>query len=687
MKKAYYFVAVFVLMFVAISFATTLKYHKKLHLPNDGKKGIDRSNMDTTVSPAKDFFTYANGGWLKKNPIPASESSWGIYQVVQDNNYNSLWQVMKDAASESATTNNPKIQKVGDFYLSAMDTLAIEKQGFKPLQPELDRINGIADVKGLVEVMTLYQTYGVSPAFSFFGDQDQKDSKTVVPYLYQGGLGLPDRDYYFNKDAESEKIRDEYVKHITKMLKLLGEDAKTAPKHAKTIMDMETNLARTSMTMVEQRDPYNIYHKYTIVEANALTPDIDWSVFLKSVGVTGADNIIIGQPEFFKEVNKQLKKTSLDDWKTYLRWHLLNAFAGQLSSDFVKESFHFYGTILTGTTELKPRWKRVVREADGDLGELLGEVYVSKHFSPEAKKRTLDMVNNLIAVYKERIKRLDWMSSETKTKALEKLDIIMKKIGYPDKWRDYSALKIDRGSYLMNCLRANVFAFNYMANKIGKPVVRTDWGMTPQTVNAYYNPTMNEIVFPAGILQSPLFDPEFDDAVNYGNTGATIGHEMTHGFDDQGSQYDADGNLKNWWTSEDSINFVKKAQVLVKQFNECVVLDTSHVNGSLTLGENIADLGGLLIAYEAFKNTEEGKTNPVIDGFTAEQRFFIAYAQSWQSAKRKEALAEQLITDPHAPENLRANNPVSNIPEFYKAFNIKPGDKMYRPEDQRAKIW
>jgi len=650
-------------------------------------KGIDRSNMDTTVSPAKDFFLYANGGWLKKNPIPATESAWGLYSYVQDVNYKSLLQVMKDAAAESATTKDPKIQKVGDFYISAMDTNTIEKLGAKPLQPELDRINNIKDIKGLMEVITLYQVYGISPAFGFFGDQDQKDSKSVVPYLYQGGIGLPDRDYYFNKGKEPENIRKEYVKHVAAMLKLLGEDSKTSKKHAQTIMDLETNLAQASMTAVQQRDPYNIYHKMSIAEVSALTPNIDWNAFLAALNVKGATYFVVGQPDFLKEVNKQLLKTNLDDWKTYLRWHLVSALAGQLSNDFVKEHFHFYGNILAGTPEMMPRWKRVVREADGDLGELLGEVYVSKHFSPDAKARTLEMVNNLIAVYRIRINNLDWMNAETKKKANEKLDLLMKKIGYPDIWRDYSSLKIDKSSYFNNVVQSNIFAFNYMANKIGKPVVRTDWGMTPQTVNAYYNPTMNEIVFPAGILQYPLFDPSFDDAVNYGNTGATIGHEMTHGFDDQGCQYDADGNLKNWWTKDDSTNFANRAKLLVKEFNESVVFDTIHINGELTLGENIADLGGLLIAYQAFKNTEEGRTNPTIDGFTADQRFFIAYAQSWAGQKRREALIEQILTNPHAPDNLRGNNPLSNIPEFYKAFNIKPGDKMYRNENDRVKIW
>src|ERR1017187_10117468 len=573
-------------------------------------KGIDRANMDTTVSPSKDFFMYANGGWIKKNPIPATESSWGLYSYVQDINFKSLLQVMMDAAAESASTKDAKVQKVGDFYLSAMDTTTIEKLGAKPLQPELDRINNIKDIKGLMEVITLYQVYGISPAFGFFGDQDQKDSKTVVPYLYQGGIGLPDRDYYFNKGKEPENIRKEYVKHIAAMLRLLGEDSKSANKHSKTIMELETNLAKASMTAVQQRDPYNIYHKMTIAEVSAIAPNIDWNAFLSTLNVKGATYFVVVQPDFMKEVNKQLTKVSLDDWKTYMRWHLVSALAGQLSNDFVKEHFHFYGNILAGTPELMPRWKRIVREADGDLGELLGELYVSKHFSPDAKQRTLEMVNNLISVYHDRINKLDWMNAETKKKAKEKLDLLMKKIGYPDKWRDYSSLKIDKSSYLNNVIQSNIFAFNYMSNKIGKPVVRQDWGMTPQTVNAYYNPTMNEIVFPAGILQYPLFDPAFDDAVNYGNTGATIGHEMTHGFDDQGCEYDADGNLKNWWTKEDSTNFANRAKLLVKQFNESVVLDTIHINGELTLGENIADLGGLLIAYQAFKGTEEGRSNP-----------------------------------------------------------------------------
>ncbi len=653
----------------------------------DMGQGINLTDLDTAVSPEVDFFQYANGGWLKQNPIPASESYWGIFSVLQEDNYKSLREVMEKDAKEKNAPKGSSVQKVGDFYYSGMDTARIEKDGIKPLQKEFDRINNIKNLKDVVDVIALYQTYGASPLFSFFAGQDQKNSAAVVPYLYQGGLGMPNRDYYLNNDSTSIEIRKEYVKHISKMLQLLGEDAGKANAEADSIMNIETDLAKVSMTPVEMRDPYAIYHKMDFKRANELTPAVEWKSFLNEIGIKKADYVIVGQPDFFKEANRLLNSKSIDNWKTYLRWNLINTFASKLSKKFVDEDFHFYGTILNGAPENKPRWKRILQDADYSIGEILGKEFVKQHFPPAAKKRVMEMVNNLIKVFGERINMLDWMSPETKEKAIVKLDKIMKKVGYPNKWRSYAGLKIDRGSYVWNIIRSNIFNFNYMTSKIGKPVDKTLWEMTPQTVNAYYDPSMNEIVFPAGILQPPFFNMKADDAVNYGETGATIGHEMTHGFDDEGRQYDAEGNLKDWWTKDDGTKFKARAELMVKQFYDYKVLDTLHVNGQLTLGENIADRGGLIIAYEAFKLTREGQSNEKIDGFTPDQRFFIAYAQSWAGHIRDAALRRQILTNPHAPDKLRTNGPLSDMPEFYKAFNVKPGDPMYRADGLRVKIW
>lgn len=648
--------------------------------------GLQLSWMDTSVNPAVDFFDYANGNWIKNNPIPPSESYWGIFYVLQEDNYKSLRIVMEaDAKKKSASGSN--VQKVGDFYFSGMDTAAINKLGSEPLQKEFDRINSIKNLNDLNNVIALFQTYGVSPLFNFFAMPDQMNSSEIATYLYQGGIAMPDRDYYLKTDSASAKIREEYLEHIANMFMLLGDDAAKAKEEAAVVMNIETNLAKSSMTPVEQRDPYAVYHKYSIKSADSLTPAIKWNKFLNDVGVKNIKDIIVSQPEFFKEVNSLLQNESIDNWKTYLRWCLINTFAPYLSNNFVDEHFHFFGTILTGAKELKPRWKRILQDADGAIGEILGQEFVRMHFPPEAKKRNLEMVDNLIKVFGERIEKLDWMSKETKEKAIHKLHKILKKVGYPDKWRNYDGLEINRGAYVDNIIRSNIFNFDYMIAKIGKPVDKTLWEMTPQTVNAYYDPSLNEIVFPAGILQPPFFDMNADDAVNYGETGATIGHEMTHGFDDQGRQYDADGNLKNWWTKDDEKKFKERADKMVQQFNDYVVLDSLHVNGELTLGENIADLGGLIIAYEAFKMTKEGQSDKKIDGFTPDQRFFIAYAQSWAGHERNEALKKQILTNPHSPDKLRTNAPLSNMPEFYKAFDIKPGDQMYRPDNLRVKIW
>jgi putative endopeptidase len=519
--------------------------------------------------------------------------------------------------------------------------------------------------------------------------QDEKNSDKIALHLYQGGIGLPNRDYYFNKDARTDNIRKEYVKHVAQMFRLMGDDSVTAAKQSTTIMKLETALAGKSRKLEDLRDPYKNYNKMAIASVKKFTPSIDWKVMLTNVGWKTPDTVIIGQPEFFQEVERSLKSVSIDDWKTYLRWHLINTYADRLNSAFDLEDFHFYGTVLDGKQKQRDRWKRVLDAEERAMGEVLGQLYVSKYFSPATKKRYEDMVSNVMAAYKERIEKLEWMSPQTKEKATAKLAVVAKKVGYPDKWKDYSALTISRDSYVMNVLRANVWEFNYQLNKLGKPVDRAEWDMTPQTYNAYYNPSNNEIVLPAAIFVVPgVPDSLIDDAVAYGYVGAsTIGHEITHGFDDEGRQFDAKGNLTNWWTKEDEKKFNDRAKVMEKQFSDYVVLDSMHVNGKASLGENIADLAGILLGYDAFQKTPQAKEAKAIGGFTPGQRFFLGYALGWLGQQRDERLARQIMTDVHAPMFLRVNGPFSDVPEFYKAFNVKPGDPMYRPDSVRVNIW
>lgn len=651
------------------------------------RKLLDPANMDTTVRPGDNFFMYANGAWLKTNPIPASETRWGSFNELQENNYKALHQLLDEAASKKDAKAGSNDQKVGDFYRTGMDSAAADKAGITPLNPILARIDAIKDPAGLMNEIELEQTQGIGPLFAFYVSPDDKHVTQEICQFAQGGLGMPDRDYYFNKDPRTTKIRDAYQQYQVKLMTLMGEDSNTAKKDAADIYKLETALAGASMTRVEMRDPYKLYNKYNLESLNKMTPNIDWKAMFTNLKVSGQDSCIVGMPKFFVEVSKQLKATPIDVWKKYLKFHLVNDMAPYLGSNLDNAHFDFYGRTVRGQQEQKPRWKRVLAMVDGSIGELLGQMYVDKNFKPEAKKRMLDLVNNLQQTYADRIKRLDWMSDVTKQKAIAKLNTFMKKIGYPDKWRDYSALTVVNNNYVQNIMNAAAFEYNYNINKLGKPVDRTEWGMTPPTVNAYYNPAFNEIVFPAGILQYPFFDQDADDAVNYGGIGAVIGHEMTHGFDDQGRQYDADGNLHDWWTPEDAKKFTEKADVVIKQFDSYTVLDTVHVNGHLTIGENLADLGGLAIAYEAFKKTKEGQSNEKIDGFTPDQRFFLSWAQVWRANTRPEELASRIMTDPHSPSLWRCNSPISNMPEWYAAFGVKPGDKMYRPENERAKVW
>ena len=649
-------------------------------------KAIDPKNIDTKVRPQDDFYHYANGMWIKNNPIPGTEVRWGSFSVLQDNTYKKLRGLLDEAATANAAKGTNQ-QKVGDFYASAMDSIKIEKQGISVIANELAMIDGIKTKDDVLAVAAKMQRLAIAPMFSFYVYIDQKNSSEYIPYVDQGGLSLPDRDYYVNTDPRSTKIRAEYALHLEKIFALAGEDAAKAKASAQTVLSMETRLAKASKTRVEMRDPQANYNKMTIAEVNKITPNIDWSLHFSRLKLSNTNVFIVGQPKFLEELNNMLVGETVESWKTYLRWHLISSVAGNMNNAFVEESFNFNGKIMNGAKQMKPRWKRVLGNIDNAMGEALGEVYVKKYFTDDAKKRCLDMVNNMQNVYRERIQKLDWMTDSTKKEAIAKLDVFIKKIGYPDKFKDYSKLEITRESYVGNILKANEFAFDQMIDKMGKPVDKTEWGMTPYTINAYYNPTINEIVFPAGILQFPFFDPQVDDAVNYGGIGAVIGHEMTHGFDDQGCQYDKDGNLKNWWKPADEKAFKVKTTALVNQYNEYKVLDTVRVNGELTLGENIADLGGINIAYDAFKRTKQGMENKKIDGFTADQRFFFGWSQVWRQNITKENLMQRIVTDPHSPGQFRSNGPLSNMPEFYKAFGVKEGDKMWRPESERLKVW
>lgn len=650
--------------------------------------GIEVSNFDSSFAPASDFFQFSNGSWIKANPIPDDQVRWGNFNILRDNSKANLRDLAEAASAKTDAPKGSPDQLVGDFWKSAMDTVAIEAAGLTPIKAEMESIAQIKDVTGLLKTVARMQLYGSSVMFSFYPGQDPKNSEVVVPQIYQGGLSLPDRDYYVKDDPRSKSIREEYVKHVTAMFKLYGMDEKTAKANAAVVMRIETALAKASMTRVEMRDPFKTYNKVSVAGLDSLTPSLKWADMLDGMGVPKRyDYLVLGQPEFLKALENQLKTAPVGDWKIYLQWHVLHYADNLTTSALEMESFHFYSQILNGQKQIQPRWKRVVDMMDGILGDAVGQMYVAKHFPPDAKKKADELVSNLLAVYDDRIQNLDWMSDATKKKALEKLHSIVRKIGYPDKWKTYEGLVITRDNFFQNVVNASLWTAAFEMDKIGKPVDRSEWGMTPPTVNAYYNPSMNEIVFPAGILQPPFFNPQADDAVNYGGIGAVIGHEMTHGFDDEGRNFDAKGNLSAWWSPEDSAKFMGKAQLIVDQFNGFVVLDSLHVNGQLTLGENIADLGGLNIAYEAFKRTPEGKSDKKLDGLTPDQRFFISYATIWAGSIRPEAAAQRLITDPHSPAEYRVNGTLSNMEQFYKAFDVTSKDALYRPDSLRAKIW
>ena len=647
--------------------------------------GFDTANLDKTCKPCDDFYQFAMGGWMKANPIPPEYSVWGSFSQLADKNQKNLREILEAAASTKASPGTNE-QKIGDFYASCMDTTSIDAAGSKPIEPELTLISAIQTLADLQSETERLHSKGVGVLFRFNSTQDAKDSTQVVGAAFQGGLGLPEREYYLKPDEKSKQLRDAYVKHVANMFALLGDSAAASGQEAATVLKIETALATASMKNTDLRDPDKTYHKMTLADLKTLTPTFSWESYFKAAGHAELKGINVAQPDFFKSLDAQLAATPIADWKTYLRWHLVNSAAPGLSEKFVNEEFDFRGKTLTGAKEIQPRWKRCVQATDRALGEALGQVYVQKYFPPAAKARALEMVHNLIAALRDDLQTLPWMGPETRTQATAKLEAFAVKIGYTDKWRDYSALKIDRRSYAENVVRASEFDFARRLNKIGKPVDRTEWGMTPPTVNAYNNSNMNEIVFPAGIMQPPFYDPNADDAVNYGGMGAVIGHEITHGFDDHGSKFDGKGNLKDWWTPEDLKNFTARAKCVSDQFDGYVVDGELHENGKLVLGESIADLGGLAIAYTGYEKSLQGKPRPPDrDGFTPEQRFFLGWAQVWGANERIEYARLMANTNPHPLGRFRGNGPLSNMAEFAKAFGCKHGEAMVR--EQACKIW
>jgi len=650
-------------------------------------RGLDVKNFDTTCSPCKDFFEYANGSWLMNNPVPAAYSSWSVDDEMRERNNIMLKEILESAAKDVAAPKGSNRQKIGDFFATAMDSTKVESGGSEPIKPELDKIAAIASVGDLRNVITEFHTQGNSVLFNCGSEQDLKENTQVIAYATQGGLGLPERDYYTKTGDESQKIRDQYLEHVAAMLQLLGDSPEAAKAAAQAIMAIETRLAQASLTNVELRNPANYYNIMTAQDADKASPNFSWTAYFKGIGYPSIVRFSYAHPKFFVVMDTLLVQTPLSDWKNYLRWHVVHNYAAFMSSPFVNENFRFYAATLAGTKELRPRWKRVLGTINYTMGEALGELYVARAFPPHAKARAQEMIENLKKALAVRIQNLPWMTAPTKEMALKKLSTFTSKIGYPDKWRDYSALTIDRSSYAANVRRASEFEYRRQMDKIGKPVDRAEWQMPPQTINAYYNPLLNEICFPAAILQPPFFDGDIDDAINYGAMGAVIGHEISHGFDDQGSQFDADGNMKMWWTDADRTEFERRAEVLVKQFDGYVAVDSMRINGKLTLGENIGDLAGLLISYDGLQLALAGKDRKPIDGFTPEQRFYLSYAQAWRTNQRPEGMKLQINTDPHSPARWRVLGSLSNIPAFRKAFGCKAGDDMVRPDSLQVQIW
>jgi putative endopeptidase len=646
---------------------------------------FDKSGIDSTVNPGDNFFEYANGTWLKKTNIPKSETGWGSFYSLYNDNLKNLEHILIEAGKEEHSKGSLE-QKVGDFYASGMDTVGIEKRNYEPIKPLLAQIDAIKDYKQLVDFIAGGYKDGNGDLLGFYVGPDDKISNKNAVNFSQSGITLPERSYYFETDTQTKKIKTAFTTYMNTLFILTGETKEKAAKYSDDILKLETRIAKSHSTPVDLRDPQKNYNKFLVSDFQKLTPELDWEVVLNKLKLK-TDTILVAQPKYYQTLNALLKSENIEVWKEKLKFDVINNAAIKLSKGFRDARFEFYGRTIRGQQAPTERWKTIVNSTDGNIGELLGQLYVKEHFTPEAKKSMLELVDNLQKVYKSRINKLDWMSAETKQKAIGKLEAFIKKIGYPDKWKKYDDVEVTRATYFENVQSAQKHAYKEMTDKLGKPVDKTEWGMTPPTVNAYYNPSFNEIVFPAGILQFPFYDFNADDAINYGAIGAVIGHEMTHGFDDQGRQYDKDGNLKEWWTSIDAAKFKEKAKKVSELYNSFVLLDKQHVNGNLTLGENLADIGGLAIAYDAFKLTDQGKGDKKIDGFSPDQRFFLSFAQVWRIKTRDESMRVRLKTDPHSPEMFRVNGPVYSMEAFYKAFNVKPDAKMYITPTNRVGVW
>ncbi len=665
--------------------ATTAFGPPKKPTPPQQGVGINLANIDQSVAPCEDFYHYANGNWIKSNPVPAAETRWGAFNELADRNIAVEKRILVKAAADRAAKPGTNEQKVGDFYAAAIDSAAIEAAGLKYLQPRLTQIAGLKSLAAIQQYMADPKSFSVG-WYGMGVGQDSKNSTQYAVQLRQGGLGLGDRDYYLKEDGRSKTIRAAYKAYMTSIFQLLGDAPSLAATNADAVMALETKLAQASRSRVDLRDRLKNYNKVPVAQAAKDYPNLNLPLRLKDAGLSSAQDVIIGQPEFMAAANELLANTPIADQQQYLRWNLVSDVTPALPKAYGDAAFRFQ-QVLTGAKQQQPRWKRALRATDGALGEAFGQLYVDEAFSPAAKAKAKEMVENLRRAYGERIMATDWMSADTKKEAIQKLNAFAVKIGYPDKWKDYSKLKITRQSALQNLFATAEWRREDNLQKFGKPIDRGEWGMTPPTVNAYYNSSMNEIVFPAGILQPPFYDPKADDAVNYGGIGAVIGHEMTHGFDDQGRRSDAKGNLRDWWTKEDNDKFNAKADMVGKQYDAFSPLDSVHVNGKLTMGENLADIGGLTIAYQAFQKTAEAKAAKKIDGFTPNQRFFLGFAQIWRANQRPEAMRQQIQTDPHSPGQYRTNGPLMNMPEFYEAFGCKDGNKMVRATADRSRIW
>ena len=651
-----------------------------------GTRGLTLADLDTTVAPCRDFYRYADGGWIDRAKMPAAYSRYGGFEELADRNLDQVHRLLEDAVREAKGSSRGDLGLLATFYGTAMDSGHAELDGERPIGPPLARIAALESKAALGAEVARLHGEGIAALFFLTGMADPGNSSMVIATAGQGGLSLPDRDYYFRADSASQHVREEFVVHVARTFQLLGDPGEAARAQAQTVMRIETALARASMTRVQQRDPKATYHKLPLAELRTLCPSFDWNAYLLGAGVTGIVEVNVRQPDFFTALDSTLRAVPLVDWKTYLRWQVAHAVSPILSTPFVDEDFRFQ-QVLTGAKEMLPRWRRCLETTDRSLGDARGAVYVKAYFTPETKTRTLELVKNLKAAFRDHIQGLSWMSAATKVQALRKLEAMGVKIGWPDKWRDYSGLRLEHDSFAANWMRANRFERAWRLGKIGKPVDRTEFSMTPPTVNARYSPSLNDILFPAGILQPPFFDPQADDALNYGGIGAVIGHEMTHGFDDSGRQYDAAGNLEDWWTPEDAQNYQAEVDRIIAQYDAYTVLDTVHVNGKLTTGENIADLGGLTMSYAALQKALDGEPRATLDGFTPEQRFFLSYARVWRQIVRPAEAVRRINTDPHSPGIWRVIGPLSNLPEFEQAFGCTGEGTMMRVAAERVKIW